>query len=35
VVLAGGRREPDPGSVEVTGDQELGRRLLDAFAVTP
>jgi uncharacterized protein (TIGR03083 family) len=35
IVLAGGRCEPDPGSVEVAGDQELGRRILDAFAVTP
>ena len=35
VVLAGGRCEPDPGSVEVSGDEELGRQILDAFAVTP
>jgi len=34
-VLAGGRREPDPGSVEVTGDEALGRQLLASFAVTP
>src|SRR6478672_321257 len=35
VVLAGGRREAEPGSVEITGDEDLGRRLLDSFAVTP
>jgi hypothetical protein len=35
IVLAGGRREPDPGSVEVAGDEELGRRILASFAVTP
>ncbi len=35
IVLAGGRREPDPGCVEVGGDQELGRRILASFAVTP
>lgn len=33
VVLAGGRRAPD--EIEVTGDQELGRRVVDAFHVTP
>ncbi len=35
VVLAGGRRDADPGSVEITGDEALGRRILDSFAVTP
>ena len=35
IVLAGGRREPDPGCVEVTGDEQLGRRILASFAVTP
>lgn len=34
-VLAGGRREPDPGSVRVTGDEALGARVLAAMAVTP
>ena len=35
VMLAGGRRPvPDLG-VEVRGDEELGRRLLEAMAVTP
>lgn len=35
VVLAGGRRTPDPGGVGVSGDQELGRRVLESMAVTP
>ena len=35
VVLAGGRREAEPGSVEITGDEDLGRRILGSFAVTP
>jgi uncharacterized protein (TIGR03083 family) len=33
VVMAGGRRRP--GQVELQGDEELGRRVVDAFAVTP
>jgi uncharacterized protein (TIGR03083 family) len=33
IVLAGGRR--DPADVQVTGDAELARRILDAIAVTP
>ncbi|MCW2738189.1 maleylpyruvate isomerase family mycothiol-dependent enzyme [Nocardioides sp.] len=35
VVLAGGRRPADPGAVEVTGDGELGARVLAAMGVTP
>jgi uncharacterized protein (TIGR03083 family) len=35
VVLAGGRRRPNDVDVDVVGDQELGRRVLDALAVTP
>ncbi len=35
VILAGGRRSPDDVGVEVTGDQDLGRRVLEALAVTP
>jgi uncharacterized protein (TIGR03083 family) len=35
ILLAGGRRTPEPGAVAVTGDDELGRRILDALAVTP
>ncbi|HEU4511721.1 MAG TPA: maleylpyruvate isomerase family mycothiol-dependent enzyme [Nocardioidaceae bacterium] len=35
VVLAGGRRAPEAVDVEVTGDTELARRLLEAMAVTP
>jgi hypothetical protein len=35
IVLAGGRRAPEPGRVTVDGDQELGRRLVEAMATTP
>lgn len=33
ILLAGGRRSP--GEVAIAGDQDLGRRVLDAFHVTP
>lgn len=33
--LAGGRCEPEPGTVEVDGDRELAARVLDAIATTP
>lgn len=35
VLLAGGRRRPAPGRVEVFGDEALGRELLEHLAVTP
>lgn len=35
VRLAGGRCEPEPGTLSVEGDQDLGRRILDALATTP
>ena len=35
VILAGGRRAPEDVEVKVTGDEELGRRILAAMAVTP
>ncbi|MGI8644974.1 MAG: maleylpyruvate isomerase family mycothiol-dependent enzyme [Nocardioides sp.] len=35
VMLAGGRRTPPDDAVTITGDRELGRRLLDTLAVTP
>ena len=35
ILLAGGRRTPEPGSVVVTGDTHRGRQVLDALAVTP
>ena len=35
ILLAGGRRTPEEGRVVVTGDVELGRRVLDLMAVTP
>jgi uncharacterized protein (TIGR03083 family) len=33
--LAGGRCEPDPGTLELAGDPDLGQRILDAMATTP
>ena len=35
IVLAGGRREPAPGQVRISGDQALARLVLDRLAVTP
>ena len=35
IVLAGGRRAAEPGSVAIEGDQELGRRIVDQLATTP
>lgn len=35
IVMAGGRRAAEPGSVVVTGDQELGRRIVERLATTP
>ncbi|PUA79873.1 maleylpyruvate isomerase family mycothiol-dependent enzyme [Nocardioides currus] len=35
VVLAGGRRRPEAGRVEVFGDQVLGQQVVDALGVTP
>jgi uncharacterized protein (TIGR03083 family) len=35
IVLAGGRRTPEAGSVVVTGDSVLGQQILDTLAVTP
>lgn len=35
IVLAGGRRVAEPGSVVVSGDQELGRRIVEQLATTP
>lgn len=35
VVLAGGRRRPDAGRVEIFGDEVLGQQILDHLAVTP
>jgi len=35
VILGGGRRPPEQLQVAVTGDEGLGRRILDAMAVTP
>jgi uncharacterized protein (TIGR03083 family) len=35
IVLAGGRRTPEPGSIVVTGDTMLGHKILDTLAVTP
>ncbi|UUZ61333.1 maleylpyruvate isomerase family mycothiol-dependent enzyme [Nocardioides sp. B-3] len=35
VVLAGGRRRPDAGRVQISGDEVPGQQLLDHPAVTP
>ena len=35
VLLAGGRRRPEPGRVEIFGDSAVGQRLVDELAVTP
>jgi hypothetical protein len=35
VLLAGGRRNPEPGAVALDGDTALGERVLAAMAVTP
>ena len=35
IVLAGGRRRPDAGRVEIFGDKALGQQILDHLAVTP
>ena len=35
IVLSGGRRAPEPGRVQIEGDQELGQRILDNMATTP
>jgi uncharacterized protein (TIGR03083 family) len=35
VVLTGGRRTPDQAEVKIEGDQELGRAILAALAITP
>lgn len=35
VVLAGGRRPAEPGVVAITGDDDLGARVIAAMAVTP
>ncbi|WP_435770689.1 maleylpyruvate isomerase family mycothiol-dependent enzyme [Nocardioides sp. SYSU DS0651] len=35
VVVAGGRRAPEPGSITLEGDRELGQQILDQLATTP
>ena len=35
VVLSGGRRGVEATDPEISGDEELGRRLLASLAVTP
>jgi hypothetical protein len=35
ILLAGGRRNPEPGSITITGDTALGQRIVDTLAVTP
>jgi uncharacterized protein (TIGR03083 family) len=35
LLLAGGRRAPEPGLVRISGDTDLGLRVVEALAVTP
>lgn len=35
LVLAGGRRQPEAGRVEISGDTEAGQRVVDRLGVTP
>ena len=35
ILLAGGRRSPEPDAIRVEGDEQLGQRILDTLAVTP
>ena len=35
ILLAGGRRAPEPGAIRIDGDDELGNRIVDTLAVTP
>ncbi len=35
IVLAGGRRAPQPEAIAIEGDQALGQQILDALATTP
>ena len=35
IVIAGGRRDPEPGAVTVEGDETLANALLAMLAVTP
>ena len=35
IVIAGGRRDPEPGAVAIEGDEVLAGSLLDMMAVTP
>ena len=35
VVLSGGRRAPETTSPRISGDEAIGRRLVDSLAVTP
>ena len=35
ILLAGGRRSPEPGAIAITGDAALGQKVVDTLAVTP
>ena len=35
IVIAGGRRDPEPGAVAIEGDEALAGNLLAMMAVTP
>ena len=35
ILLAGGRRSPEPGAIRIEGDEQLGTQVIDTLAVTP
>ena len=35
ILLAGGRRAPEPGAIRIEGDEQLGTQVIDTLAVTP
>lgn len=35
ILLAGGRRAPEPGAIRMEGDEQLGTQVIDTLAVTP
>ena len=35
IEIAGGRRSPGSDAIRFEGDADLGRRIVDGFAVTP
>ena len=35
ILLAGGRRSPEPGAITISGDTALGEKIVATLAVTP